>query len=187
MMKAIGLVLLILVVASSPAVARQNGALPVVEQQSRGPAVLPTNGLWHYSAAHEANVGPDGHGGWMSAPSQADLWTVESTNGVTLSITDAWITGDRFEVYVDGVLVLTTPVVWFFGAPEYEPDTPGPAPFEHQEALNAAFRSAWYSSGAISIGSGTHLINVKDIRFPPDIGGAAFGLRAVARPSAVRP
>lgn len=186
-MKAIGFVLLILAVASSQAVAQENGALPTVEQQSRGPVVLPTNGLWHYSAAHETNVGPDGHGGWMSAPPQADLWTLESPSGATLSITDAWFTGDQFEVYVDGVLVLTTPAVAFFGAPEYEPDTPGPAPFKHQEALNAAFRSTWYSSGSVSIGPGTHLINVKDIRFPPDTGGAAFGLRATARPSAVRP
>lgn len=151
------------------------------------PVPLPVSGVWYYAAATAATIGPDGFGGWMAIPPQTDLYQVSSGGPVVLSITDAFVTGDRFEVYVDGALALTTPAVPAGAGPEISPDAPGlPVPFVDQASVNAAFASPIYSHGNVVVPGGNHLINVKDVAFPPGTSGAGFALRAaVATP--VRP
>jgi len=140
------------------------------------PVVLPADGLWYYSAADAVTVGPDGLGGWMFIPAQADLWQV--TGPGCFSITDAWISGDQFEVYANGVLILVTPAVPPAAPPVHNPDVPGlPIPFVQQATVQLAFNAPNYSSGFVLIPPGVHLINVKDISFPPGTSGAGFGVR----------
>jgi hypothetical protein len=150
------------------------------------PVPLPNNGIWYYTAASSSTTGPDGTPGWIFIPSQADLWQV--TGPCIFSITDVFITGDQFIVYVDGLPVLTTPAVPPNVLPEIIPDVPGaPVPFVDQAALNAAFIAPQYSHGSVAIGGGVHSVNIRDIAFPPGTDAAGFGIRSEAGATAVEP
>jgi len=183
------LFLLVVYLFVSPTLARAtyNGAWEGNAEVVSSPIPLPANGTWYYSGVRLATIGPDGQGGWMNAPSQAELWLIDATDPVVLSITDAWVTGDRFEVYLNGNLVLTTPAVPFEQQPEIQPDTPGPVPFQNQTALDSAFAAPRYSSGAVLISSGFHLLNIKDISFPPGAGAAGLGVRLESSTTATEP
>lgn len=175
-----------LLVAPAIANAARNGAWEGASPRSFTALLLPANGLWYYTAARASSIGPDGEGGWLDVPPQSDLWLIYSTDGGFLSVTDVSITGDRFEVYVDGYLYLRTPAVPFAQQPEIEPDTPGPVPFVRQAAVDSAFADPRYSSGTASVPRGAHLVNVKDISFPPGESGAGFGVRWAAAPTATK-
>jgi hypothetical protein len=146
---------------------------------SQGPVPLPANGQWYYSTAHEKSIGPDDLDGWMNLPAQSDLWIVNSPRQLWIEITDLYITGDRYEVYVDGVLRLATPAKNVGMQPEIAPDADGCAcRYEDQSAPAQAFTAQRYSSGAILVGRGAHTINVKNIEFAPSSTGSGFALRA---------
>lgn len=147
---------------------------------SAGIPTLPVNGVWHYAACDSLGIGPDGDPGWMSVPSQIELITVSSSSPFVLDITDACVPNDDFEVYVDGVLVLTTPPATNSGiyiGPDY---TSCLCPFVDQAAIESAFASPWYSHGSVVIPAGVHVINIKD----PAVLGSHFGtgLAVRARP-----
>jgi|GEM_PF-3030671 len=154
-----------------------NGAAAAVRTSIPTPVSLPVNGVWHYTSCSNGTVGPDFQGGWMSIPSQDELWLVSSSEKVLFRITDAWLTGDQFEVYVNGALALTTPSVPNGGSPEIKPDLVAvPAPFTKQGKLYGAYAGAQYSHGEIVLPAGDHLINIKLIASP--VTGAGLGVLA---------
>lgn len=164
-----------------------NGAPGSAGPSTLAPIALPLTGEWYYAAASTATIGPDGLGGWMYVPAQTDLYQVSSAGPVVLSITDAFVTGDQFEVYVDGALVLATPAVPAGAGPEIQPSVPGSAlPYPDQATVDAAFASPLYSHGSVVLLGGDHLVNVKDVAFPLGFPGAGFALRATAA-TPVRP
>lgn len=180
--------LVCLVAVSAAAVAEpvSNGAWIGAVDGLIVPVVLPSDNLWYYCAAQVDQIGPDGQGGWMYIPSQADLWQV--TGPGCLSITDAWISGDQFEVYMDNNLILTTPLVADNMPPEINPDVPGtPVPFVEQGLVLDAYHAENYSSGFVPIPDGDHIINVKVIHFPEGYNGAGFGIRYSDTCSPVEP
>jgi hypothetical protein len=154
-----------------------NGAAAAVRTSIPTPVSLPVNGVWHYASCSNGIIGPDGQGGWMSTPSQDELWLVSSSQKVLFRITDAWLTGDQFEVYVNGALALTTPSVSNGGSPEIKPDLVGaPAPFAKQGKLYGAYAGAQYSHDEIVLPAGDHLVNIKLIASP--VTSAGFGVLA---------
>ena len=148
-----------------------------------GVPTLPVNGVWHYAACDSTGIGPDGDPGWMSIPSQSELIAVSSPSPIVFDITDVYIPNDDFQVYVDGVLVLTTPPATNSGiyiGPAYSSCL---CPFADQGAIQAAFTSPRYSHGSVALTPGSHLINIKD----PAVLGSHFGtgLAVRARPKRV--
>ena len=100
------------------------------------PVDLPVDGIWYKSAADASTIGPDLAGGWMSIPSQSELWSVTSSKWFVFRITDAWLSGDRFEVYVNGTLQLTTSAVPEGAYPIIDPPiVSSPIAFETQDLL----------------------------------------------------
>jgi|GEM_PF-1611529 len=78
-----------------------------------------------------------------------------------LDVTDAFVAGDQFEVYDDGVLVGTT------SYPLSDVDS--------TEDPDVAFSDPRWSSGSFQLGPGGHSITVRVIRTPPDFpDGGAF-------------
>lgn len=154
-----------------------NGTSSAAGTLAVGSTVLPLDGQWYYTSCDMSTIGPDGQGGWLSIPAQDGIWEVDSSDPVMFRITDAWLTGDRFEVYVDGNLALTTPSVADGGAPVISPDLPGtPAAYALQQRLWASNSLATYSHGEVILPAGTHTINVKLIASP--VTGAGFGILA---------
>lgn len=146
-------------------------------QSAAGIPTLPVNGVWHYAACDCTGIGPDGDPGWMSVPSQSELITVSSSERIVLDITDLYIPNDDFEVYVDGVLVLTTPQATNSGiyiGPDYSNCL---CPFADQAAVQTAFSSPRYSHGSVFLVPGSHLINIKD----PAVLGSHFGTGLAVR------
>ena len=144
---------------------------------SAGITALPVDGVWHYAACDCTATGPDGDPGWMSIPSQAELIAVSSPNPIVLDITDVYIPNDDFEVYVDGVLVLTTPPATNSGiyiGPTYSNCL---CAFADQGAIQTAFSSPRYSHGSVVLTPGSHLINIKD----PAVLGSHFGTGLAVR------
>jgi hypothetical protein len=160
-----------------PKPADRNGISSATSALAVGTTSLPADGQWYYTSCDFSQIGPDGQGGWMLTPAQDALWEVSSSDPVMLRITDAWLTGDRFEVYVDGNLALTTPSVADGGAPVINPDNPGsPLAFGFQERLWASNSVATYSHGEVVLPAGSHTINVKLIASP--VTGAGLGILA---------
>jgi len=160
-----------------PKPAGLNGTSSAAGTLAVGSTVLPLDGQWYFTACGMSTIGPDGQGGWTYIPAQDGIWEVTSSDPVMFRITDAWLTGDRFEVYVDGTLALTTPSVADGGAPEITPDAPGaPEAFGFQQKLWVSNSLATYSHGEVVLPAGSHTINVKLIASPTT--GAGFGILA---------
>jgi hypothetical protein len=155
----------------------QNGVSAGDASSALVPVDLPTDGQWYYSAADFSTIGPDDQGGWMYIPGQDQLWLINSlTDPVMFRITDAWLTGDQFEVYVNGLLALTTNAVPDGGSavrPAY-PSTPIPFPVQTQ--VWAAYAHPGYSHGEIVLEPGIYFLNVKMIASATT--GAGFGVLA---------
>jgi hypothetical protein len=79
-----------------------------------------------------------------------------SGNGL-LKVTDAFILGDRFDVWVDGSLAFTTSVAGI-GAGEADPD--------------AAYNSGYYSTGSFLLAAGSHQVDIFTNVTPGGTGGA---------------
>jgi hypothetical protein len=161
----------------------RNGAQPMPLGAGDPVLVLPANGQWHYSAVGLGQVGPDGLGGWMYIPAQVDLWHVSSSSGIVVQVTDAFLSGDRFEVYVDGTLAASSSVPSGSGniSPAY-PDCACPYGAPAQVPLNRAFYSPKYGHCALRVPAGNHTINLKGTVLP--FGGAGLAIRAFPNPQA---
>jgi hypothetical protein len=155
----------------------ENGSSSTTPSSALVPVDLPTDGQWYYSYADFGTIGPDDQGGWMTVPSQTELWFIASlTDPVLFRITDAWLTGDQFEVYVNGQLALTTNSVPDGGSavnPAY-PATPTPFPVQAQ--VWAANAHPGYSHGELVLDPGFYFLNVKLIASP--VTGGGFGVLA---------
>jgi hypothetical protein len=101
-------------------------------------AVLPVSTSW---STFNWNGGP----GVMATPS-FDLTTGGLT---TVQVTDAYVVGDQFEVYVDGLLKLTTNSV------PYDP--------VWTDSGDVAWADPHFSKGWFDLGAGDYLIEVKTI------------------------
>jgi len=97
-------------------------------------------------------------------------WTF--TGDALFTITDLYVASDRFAVYDNGVLVLTTPAVLDWDTLGYaDPFTSPPYTTDPDVAL----ASGYFSSGTILFGTGSHSITIADIHIPPtSAGGSPF-------------
>src|SRR5262245_44524883 len=171
----------LVLVASIPAAAFATGRNDAggTPKQASGvePITLPVNGIWHYSRCNPEQTGPDGQGGWMDVPTQGELWQVVAKMRTVVHVTDLYLSGDRYEVYVDGVLRLTTSKSFGEGSIDPDIDCACAVPFINQILCNRASYSTRYSHGALVLTPGVHLVNIKDISFP-DLAPAGFAIRA---------
>lgn len=103
------------------------------------------------TAASVIDVGPEGWSGESQTSDTTDGWgddewriTLAQPQQVTITVTDGYIVGDNFAVYVDGALIGTTPAV--------------------------ALRGPTYSTGTFTttLDAGTHVITIQDV------GGIAY-------------
>lgn len=102
--------------------------------------------------------------------------TLTAVTRIDLNITDAFETGDSFQVYVDGSLALTTPSV--------PPLLCGPIPDCGNP--DEAFASPAYSHGTVALGPGSYTVDIYVENSPyPD--GAAYveAISAVPEPSSI--
>lgn len=101
---------------------------------------------------------------WTAGPNvfQTETpWTFNTAVGVDLSVTDAFVSGDRFEVYNFGVLVGTTSQINGFSPWTNDP--------------NVAFLSSNFSTGVFSLAAGSYSLTFKNIQSPSGYAsGAAF-------------
>ncbi|MCU0917885.1 MAG: hypothetical protein MUC88_25480, partial [Planctomycetes bacterium] len=93
----------------------------------------------------------------------ADTFEWDSFFDVFFEITDFAVVSDQFEVYDNGVLILTTPAV-----PDWD-DIGAAGPFEPPYTLDmdVALASGVYSSGQYLFGPGAHALTIRDIHIPP--------------------
>jgi hypothetical protein len=157
--------------------ASQNGYTAGAPSSAIVPVDLPTDGQWYYTLVDFSTIGPDGEGGWMTIPGQDQLWLINSmTAPVMFRITDAWLSGDQFEVYVNGQLALTTNSVPD-GRSAINPAYPAePVPFPVQTQVWAAYAHPGYSHAEIVLDPGIYFVNVKLIDSP--VTGAGLGVLA---------
>lgn len=93
-----------------------------------------------------------------------DTFEWNSFFDVFFTITDFAVVSDQFEVYDNGIKVLTTPALpdWDdLGAPDQFASPP--YTLDPEEAL----ASGLFSSGQILFGPGAHAITIRDIHIPP--------------------
>lgn len=138
------------------------------------PAMAGLNGGVSPSAPTPGPMAPITPGsGWASfswdlqtLPGDADP-TFEFDGPAKVTVVDAFCTGDRFRIYDNGVLVLTTspdaPDVCLFPERANDPDT-------------ALTRPQFYSQGILFVGEGSHSIRVEVIEsyFDGTFSGGAF-------------
>jgi hypothetical protein len=89
---------------------------------------------------------------WSSGPGVMAIPSFDLTTGglTTIQVTDAYITGDQFEVYVDGLLKLTTNSVREMGG-------------SYAASGDDAWPDARYSKGWFDLGAGDYVIEIKNI------------------------
>lgn len=87
-----------------------------------------------------------------------DGYVVTATERIFLNVTDAFLPGDSFNVFINGVLALSTPSV----TPTNSPNIADP---------NLAFTNAAFSRGQLTLSPGTYNITV-NVRQGTTSGGA---------------
>jgi len=97
------------------------------------------------------------------------VYTWDSPFKVEFTITDLFVVSDRFEVYDNAALVLTTPDVPDWNEiPVADAFTSPP----HTADPDIALASGVFSSGVLLFDSGAHAITIRDIHIPPVAIGA---------------
>ena len=89
-------------------------------------------------------------------------WTF--SGAATFRITDAFLRGDQFSVFDNGVLIGTTPAVPVGGGSTTDPDV--------------AFADPLYSHASFQLGGGNHSITIQAFNSPFGGGGAFFRVLA---------
>lgn len=109
----------------------------------------------------------------------ANTYTWDVPSSIRFTITDLYVATDRFEVYDNGTLVLTTSDV-----PDWNALPGVTSPFQSPpftDNPDVALASGYFSSGTMTFGPGAHAITIRDIHIPlSSIGGAPFGDGTVA-------
>jgi len=119
------------------------------------------------SLAHAGPITP-GDGwhqfNWTNAPNtfqNESAFTFSANAPTDLMVTDAFVAGDRFEVYDFGTLVGTTSQVNGFGTWTSDP--------------NVAYPSGGFSTGLFALSAGNHSLTFKNIQAPSgQPSGTAF-------------
>lgn len=94
-------------------------------------------------------------------------WEWDSPLPVVFDITDWAVVTDVFEVYDDGILVLTT-----LPLPDWRSFPGGPFDPPYTLDPDVAWATAAFSKGSILFAPGEHSITIRDISIPPvDAGG----------------
>ena len=128
-------------------------------------AAMPLDGSWTILDEH-MDEGDFFSGSWM--------WT--SANPVTFTITDLYVVTDEFEVYDNGVLVLTTPSL-----PDYSELVPPIGAFDTPPWTSdpdTALAEPLFSKGIISFGPGSHEITIIDIDIPLGFSDGTVAFKA---------
>lgn len=128
-------------------------------------AAMPLDGSWTILDEY-MDEGDFFSGSWM--------WT--SANPVTFTITDLYVVTDEFEVYDNGVLVLTTPSL-----PDYSELVPPIDAFLSPPWTNnpdTALAEPLFSKGIISFGPGSHEITIRDIDIPSSFADGTVAFKA---------
>ena len=107
-------------------------------------------------------------GGWNSfswtgtnTPQVESAFTFNSSGSVAVKVTDAYVSGDRFQLFDNGHLVGTTSQL------------NGSAPWT--DSPDVAFAGGIFSSGIFALGAGTHSLTLVDIQAPTGYpSGSAF-------------
>ena len=107
-------------------------------------------------------------GGWNSfswtgtnTPQVESAFTFNSAAAVSVKVTDAYVSGDRFKLYDNGTLVGTTS------------QTNGLAPWTDNPAV--AIANSLFSSGIFALGAGAHSLTLVDVQAPTGYpSGTAF-------------
>ena len=107
-------------------------------------------------------------GGWNSfswtgtnTPQVESAFTFSSAGAVAVKVTDAYVSGDRFQLFDNGSLVGTTS------------QTNGIAPWTDKP--DVAFANSLFSSGIFALGAGAHSLTLVDIQAPTGYSsGSAF-------------
>ncbi|MBX7106611.1 MAG: hypothetical protein K1X57_21220 [Gemmataceae bacterium] len=128
-----------------------------------GRAVLPLDGSW--TVLDE--IIPVG--GFFSGP-----WTYSSAVGVSLDVTDLYVVGDEFAVYLDGGFVGTTSDLpdWSF----YTGDPFNGANFESD--VNVAWSRPEFSKGTFLLPAGTHDVTFQAIAIASGFADSTIAFRA---------
>ena len=88
-------------------------------------------------------------------------FTFTSAGAVAVKVTDAYVPGDRFQLFDNGHLIGTTSQI------------NGTAPWTDNP--DTAFASGMFSSGIFALGAGVHSLTLTDIQSPTGYpGGSAF-------------
>jgi len=128
-------------------------------------AITAPDGTWYRFQFGTDTSGIDSTGGPAAAPDVsapgAPPWTFTLSSWTTLSVTDAFLQGDIFDVFDFGSLILSTSVV----APDGGNDI-GADPF-------GGFASALFSSGTVGLAPGAHELTIQ-VTTSPFGGGAGY-------------
>ncbi len=120
---------------------------------------------WYRFQFGSDTSGVDSTGGPAAAPvvsaPGAPPWTFDLRSWTTLSVTDAFLQGDQFNVFDFGALILSTSVVAVDGS-----NAIGADPF-------AGFASALFSSGTVGLAPGAHELTIQ-VSVSPFGGGAGY-------------
>jgi hypothetical protein len=127
-------------------------------------AALTVLGIPSLSFADPYSVGDGWHSfSWTgTGGSQVESpFTFSSAGAVAVKVTDAYVSGDRFQLFDNGQLIGTTSQI------------NGSAPWT--DSPDVAFASSMFSNGIFALGAGAHSLTLTDIQSPTGYpGGSAF-------------
>jgi hypothetical protein len=122
--------------AAAPAAGAQTGNGSRAVAAPAGGIPLPVDGHWYLFSWVDDGYSP--------------VFTFTTTDEARLRVTDAFCRGDVFEIYDNGVLIGSTPVVPADeDCDERQPRKPG-----------GAFRDPTYSHGVLQLGAGDHSVQL---------------------------
>lgn len=101
----------------------------------------------------------------------APLFNYTSATPIQIDLTDLFVVSDQNQVFLDGVLLGTTPAM-----PDWQQLSPpvGPLDPPYTSDPNVAWLTPEFSKQSFSLPAGTHLLTFKDIDIPLDPNGAPF-------------
>ena len=98
-------------------------------------------------------------------------FTVLPAETRTVQVTDLYVISDAFNIFDNGVLVATTPLL-----PDWDDlGLPGPNdPLGYTSDPDVAWADARFSKASIAFGAGDHSLTIQDYHIPPTATGGPF-------------
>jgi len=106
----------------------------------------------------------------VGSPASGNPFTFTAVGPVLLKVTDAFLVGDVFDVYVNSVLAFTT-------------SSPGPGPYSMDfwtDNPDEAFASPLWSSGSLLLSPGSYSVDIFASASPWGSGGAFIEVESAA-------